>query len=64
MYDYAHRKLSLAEAYTKTLPSDVVTYFIKIPLALAYGTLDALARGEAKLSREAVLQIIQETNNN
>jgi hypothetical protein len=33
-------------------------------LALAYATLDALARGEDKLSREAVLQIIQDINNN
>lgn len=63
MYSYAQRKLSSAEAYTKTLASDAVTFFIKIPLALAYGTLDALKRGEAKLSREAVLQIIQDTSN-
>ncbi len=64
MYHYAYRQLSLAEAYTRTLASDSITYFVKIPLALAYATLDALKRGEAKLSREAVLQIIQDTNNN
>jgi farnesyl-diphosphate farnesyltransferase len=63
MYHYAHRQLSLAEAYTRTLASDSIAYFIKIPLALAYATLDALTRGEAKLSREAVLQIIQDINN-
>jgi len=34
-------------------------YFIQIPLALAYATLDALARGEAKLSRGAVLKLTQ-----
>jgi farnesyl-diphosphate farnesyltransferase len=63
MYHYAYRKLSAAEDYTRTLASDSTTYFIKIPLALAYATLDALKQGEAKLSREAVLQIIQETTN-
>ncbi len=63
MYHYAYRQLSLAEAYTRTLASDSIAYFIKIPLALAYATLDTLKRGEAKLSREAVLQIIQDTNN-
>ena len=63
MYHYAYRKLSLAEAYTRTLTSDSIAYFIKIPSALAYATLDALKRGEAKLSREAVLQIIQDTSN-
>jgi len=64
MYHYAYRQLSLADAYTKTLTSDSTLYFIKIPLALAYATLDAMKRGEAKLSREAVLQIIQDTHNN
>ncbi len=63
MYHYAYRQLSSAETYTRTLASDSTIYFIKIPLALAYATLDALKRGEAKLSREAVLQIIQDTNN-
>jgi farnesyl-diphosphate farnesyltransferase len=63
MYHYAHQQLSLAEAYTRTLVSDSIAYFIEIPLALAYATLDALTHGEAKLSREAVLQIIQDTTN-
>ena len=63
MYHYAYRQLSSAEAYTKTLTSDSIMYFIKIPMALAYATLDTLKQGEAKLSREAVLQIIQDTNN-
>lgn len=64
MYQYAYRQLSLAEAYTKTIVSDSTTYFIKIPLALAYATLDAMKRGEAKLSRGEVLQIIQDVNSN
>jgi len=60
MREYAYRNLSQAEAYTKTLPPGPFFYFIKIPLALAYGTLQALARGESKLSRSAVLQLIQD----
>ena len=63
MHHYAHRKLLMAEEYAKTLASDsFASYFIKIPLDLAYATLDVLARGETKLSREAVLQIIQDSN--
>lgn len=62
MHDYAYRQLSMTEAYTRTLASDPFAYFIKIPLDLAYATLDALSRGEAKLSRGAVLQILQHMN--
>jgi len=64
MYHYAYRQLSTAEAYTKTIVSDSTMYFVKIPLALAYATLDAMKRGEVKLSREEVFQIIQDVNNN
>ncbi len=60
MQEYARHNLLQAEAYTKTLPPGPVAYFIKIPLALAYATLKALARGESKLSRSAVLQLIQD----
>lgn len=60
MHEYARRNLELADAYAQTLPPGPFTYLIKIPLALAYATLDALARGEAKLSRSAVLQLVQQ----
>jgi farnesyl-diphosphate farnesyltransferase len=60
MREYAYHNLSQAEAYTRTLPPGPLMYFIKIPLLLAYGTLQALARGESKLSRSAVLQLIQD----
>src|SRR6266704_3434190 len=62
MHSYAYRQLSNAEAYANSIASDSVAYFIKIPLALAYATLDALARGEAKLSRGAVLQLLEHIN--
>jgi farnesyl-diphosphate farnesyltransferase len=55
---YARRNLQQSEAYARTLPPGPFAYLIKIPLALAYATLDSLARGEPKLSRGAVLQIL------
>jgi len=64
MHSYAHRQLSMAEAYARTLTSDFPAFFINIPLELAYATLDALSRGETKLSRGAVLQILQRININ
>jgi farnesyl-diphosphate farnesyltransferase len=59
MHAYARRNLALADAYTCALPPGPVLDFCSIPLALAYTTLDALAHGENKLSRQAVLQIIE-----
>ena len=56
---YAIHNLSLADAYARSLPPGPFVYFIQTPLALAYATLDALARGEAKLSRGAVLKLTQ-----
>lgn len=60
MERYARHHLAQADAYARTLPSIPFTYFIQIPLALAIATLDALARGEEKLSREAVLALTQQ----
>ena len=56
---YARRNLALADAYISALPPGPVLDFCSLPLALAYATLDALAHGGEKLSREAVLQIIE-----
>ncbi len=55
---YARRNLALADAYTAALPPGPVLDFCTIPLALAYATLDALARGEGKLTRSQVLKIV------
>jgi farnesyl-diphosphate farnesyltransferase len=59
---YARRNLRLADEYARTLPPGPFVYFIQIPLALATATLDTLARGEEKLSREAVLALVQQMN--
>jgi farnesyl-diphosphate farnesyltransferase len=60
MCDYARRNLERAAAYARSLPQAPFSYFIQVPLALASATLDALARGEEKLSREAVLALLRE----
>lgn len=60
MHAYARRNLALADAYTRALSPGPVLDFCSLPLALAYATLDALARGDGKLSRSAVLQIVNQ----
>jgi farnesyl-diphosphate farnesyltransferase len=61
MHAYSRRQLALADAYTSALPPGPVHDFCVIPLALAHATLDTLARGERKLSRSAVLQIVDQS---
>lgn len=60
MQRYARRNLELAGAYTRALPSGPALDFCSVPLTLARATLDALARGEAKLERAVVLQLVEE----
>jgi len=60
MHQYALTQLMQAEAYAQTLSPAAFQALIRIPLALAFATLDALARGETKLSRSAVLHILNE----
>jgi farnesyl-diphosphate farnesyltransferase len=59
MHQYARHNLLHAEEYADTLPRRPFTYFIKIPLVLAVATLDALEKGETKLSRSAVLTLVR-----
>ncbi|OUL23787.1 phytoene/squalene synthase family protein [Nostoc sp. 106C] len=60
MQEYARRNLALADAYTKSLPTGPALDFCQIPLTLAHGTLDALANGKEKLSRNDVLALIKQ----
>ncbi len=60
MQQYAMHNLSQADIYSRSLPPGPFVFFIQTPLALAYATLEALARGESKLSRSAVLQLTQQ----
>ena len=58
MRQYAWSQLVAAEAYARTLPAAPFEALIQLPLALATATLDALARGRSKLSRNEVLHIL------
>jgi farnesyl-diphosphate farnesyltransferase len=61
MHAYARRNLAMADAYTSALPPGPALDFCSLPLALAHATLEALARGDGKLSRSDVLQIVNQT---
>jgi farnesyl-diphosphate farnesyltransferase len=56
--EYARHWLRQTSLRTEAMPEANVSYFIKIPLALAEATLTALERGETKLTREAVISIV------
>ncbi len=60
MFAYARENLDSFSAYAKTLPKTSFKTFVEIPRALAYATLEALERGEKKLSRKAVLSIVKQ----
>jgi len=58
MHLYAKRNLTLADAYIASLPKGPALTFCEIPLALANGTLEAMAQGKEKLSRSDVISIV------
>jgi len=60
MQAYAQKNLLLADAYTADLPLGPALDFCRIPLALAHATIDALSRGEVKLSRTTVLELVEQ----
>jgi len=62
MAEYAGECLAQAEAYMRTAPSRAFHVMYSIPLKLALATLDALRRGEAKLSRAAIMALVQQAD--
>ncbi len=60
MHAYARRNLKLADQYTKSLAPGPALNFCKIPLTLAYGTLEVMALGKEKLSRSDVLALVNQ----
>ncbi|MDJ0688144.1 MAG: phytoene/squalene synthase family protein [Xenococcaceae cyanobacterium MO_188.B32] len=60
MQAYARRNLKLADLYTQSLTSGPALDFCQIPLALAYGTLEAIASGKEKLTRNDVLILVEQ----
>lgn len=64
MQVYTRRNLDLADAYTQALPKSPAKDFCQIPLALAHATLDVLNIGQPKLTRNAVVGIIEQLTAN
>jgi farnesyl-diphosphate farnesyltransferase len=62
IHRYARQNLKLADLYTKSLPSGPALDFCKIPLTLAYGTLEVMALGKEKLSRSDVMALVQKVS--
>ncbi|HHP7232474.1 MAG TPA: squalene/phytoene synthase family protein [Xenococcaceae cyanobacterium] len=58
MQQYARSQLQLGRLYTDALPNSPALDFCRIPLTLAFATLDAIALGKAKLSRSEVLSLV------
>lgn len=59
MFEYAYGNLNEFDEYAKTLPKTTFMKFVSVPRALAYATLDALGRGQEKLTRSEVVHIVQ-----
>jgi len=55
---YARRNLALADAYNASLPEGALRDVCLIPATLAHATLDVLAQGQGKLSRQAVHALV------
>jgi farnesyl-diphosphate farnesyltransferase len=61
---YARSNLCRGDSYVSSFPPGPAREFCHVPQVLAYATLDALSRGESKLSRDAVLELAGENNAN
>jgi farnesyl-diphosphate farnesyltransferase len=57
---YALYNLTLGDAYVEGLPTGPAREFCRLPLALAYATLEALDCGKTKLDRQDVLRILEQ----
>ncbi|MBW7456211.1 phytoene/squalene synthase family protein [Paenibacillus sepulcri] len=62
MLIYTQRNLKLADEYIAELKPGPARKFCKIPLALAQATVNILAAGGSKLTRDAVLKIVNRLN--
>jgi farnesyl-diphosphate farnesyltransferase len=58
MFSYARRHLALAKASIATISHQTFKHMVEVPLALAEATLQALERGQPKLTRLEVMQIV------
>ncbi|WP_047981497.1 squalene/phytoene synthase family protein [Ornithinibacillus contaminans] len=63
MFQYAEENLSKADEYIKSIKTHNIILFCKIPLALAHKTLNALKRGNIKMTRKEVESTVDEIIN-
>ncbi len=60
LQSYARNNLDGFNNYAQSLPRTSFISFVYIPRQLAYATLDAISRGEEKVTRSMVLDIVQQ----
>lgn len=58
MIQYTRRNLKLADDYIKELQGGPAVEFCKIPLSLAHATVNLIASGGNKLTRDTVLKLV------
>ncbi|MGG3279191.1 squalene/phytoene synthase family protein [Paenibacillus solani] len=58
MQQYTRRNLQIADSYIADLKNGPALKFCKIPLALAHATVKVISAGGSKLTRNAVLKIV------
>jgi farnesyl-diphosphate farnesyltransferase len=61
-WSYAKSNLARGDVYVNAFPPGPAREFCRGPQVLAYATLEALARGEAKVSRSIVLNLFGKTD--
>lgn len=61
-WSYARASLARGDAYVNAFPPGAAQEFCRGPQVLAYATLDALARGESKVSRSVVVDFFRESD--
>lgn len=62
MLQYTRRNLKLADAYIGELKDGPALKFCKIPLSLAHATVNLIAVGGNKLTRETVMKLVNSIN--
>ena len=62
MFAYARKNLKQVRESVHSMPRDAFKYLVEIPLLLAEATLDVLSRGQSKLTRLQVLEIVQQVS--
>lgn len=62
MLAYTRRNLKVADAYIADLKKGPALSFCKIPLTLAHATVNLIAAGGNKLTRDAVLKLVNRLN--